>query len=79
MTNHDISYRYEGAKSIAPAGFVNINPLCFTKKSLLVQWIRVRHGRIPPVVIIPNKIVPASNLEPGTKTPAECRVCVVDA
>ena len=79
MTNNSTSYRYVGAMSRAPTGLVNTGPSCFAKKCLLIQWIRVRHGRITPVVIISNKIVPADNLEPGTKTSAKCRVCIVDA
>ena len=74
-----MSYRYEGAMFSAPVGLVNINSSCFDKKCLLNQWIRVRHRRVTPVIIIPNKIIPTSNLEPRTKTSAECRVCVVDA
>lgn len=79
MINETMPYRYVRAGSIAPAGLVNIGPSFFTRGYLLVQWVRVRHGRVAPVVIIPNKIVPAGNLEPRTKTSAERRVCVVDA
>jgi hypothetical protein len=74
-----MSYRYVGAMSNASVGLVNIDPSCLAGKCLLIQWIRVRDRRVGPVVIIPNKIVSASNLEPGTKTSAECRVRVVDA
>lgn len=68
-----------GAMSDAPAGLINIDTPCFTKKYCVIQWVRVWHGRVIPVEIIPNKIVSPANLEPGTKTSAECRVCVVDA
>jgi len=79
MIDESMSYRYVRAASIAPAGLVNIGPSFFTRGYLLVQWVGVRHGRITPVVIIPNQIEPAANLEPRTKTSAERRVCVVDA
>ena len=51
----------------------------FTKKHLLIQRIGVRGGRITPVVIIPHKIVPSSNLKLGTKTSAKSWVFIVDA
>lgn len=79
MTNNSTPYRYVGAMSEAPVGLINIDTPCFTRKCLLIQWVRVRHGRVTPVEVIPNKIVSPANLEPGTKTSAECWVCVVDA